>query len=140
MRRATFVLAVLALAVSCLAQDGSTGSPHGTVFDPSIRRIAGATVALVNSATGFRSEQSTNSQGQFAFELLPPGDYTARVTSEAMSPQLSQTLHVEIGGVTDIAFKMTLAGTRESVTLSAQAKAVETEPRGLSAGIDQRAI
>ena len=52
----------------------------------------------------------TNTQGQFAFELLPPGDYTARVTSEGMSPQVSQTLHVEIGGVTDIAFKMTLGG------------------------------
>jgi hypothetical protein len=92
MRRAIFVLAALALAVPCLAQDGSTGSIRGTVFDPAIRRVAGANVALVNSATGFRYQQSTNSQGQFAFELLPPGDYTARVTSEGMSPQVSQTL------------------------------------------------
>jgi hypothetical protein len=87
MRRSIFVLAAVfvattQLAVPCLAQDASTGSIHGTVFDPSIRRIAGANVALVNSATGFRYEQTTNSQGQFAFELLPPGDYTARVTSE----------------------------------------------------------
>ena len=57
-----------------------------------------------------------------------------------MSPQLSQTLHVEIGGVTDIAFKMTLAGAHESVTVSAEPKAVETEPRGLSSVIDERAI
>ena len=140
MRRAIFVFVVIALAVPCLAQDASTGSIHGTVFDPAIRRIAGANVALVNSATGFRYEQNTNSQGQFAFELLPPGDYTARVTSEGMSPQLSQTLHVEIGGITDIAFKMTLAGVHESVTVSAEPKVVETEPRGLSAVIDERAI
>src|SRR5713101_5307857 len=96
-------------------QDGSTGSIHGTVFDPSIRRIAGASVALVNTATGFRYQQPTNGQGQFAFELLPPGN-TPRVTSEAMSPQLSQTLHVDIGGVTDIAFQMTLAGWRLEFT------------------------
>jgi hypothetical protein len=145
MRRAIVVLAAVFIAITqltvpCLAQDGSTGSIHGTVFDPAIRRIAGASVALVNSATGFRYEQTTNSQGQFAFELLPPGDYTARVTSEAMSPQLSQTLHVDIGGVTDIAFKMALGSGHESVTVSAEPKAVETEPRGLSSVIDERAI
>ena len=77
MRRAVIVLAAavvtLVLAAHCLAQDVSTGAIHGTVFDPSIRRIAGASVALVNSATGFRYQQPTNGRGQFAFELLPPG-------------------------------------------------------------------
>ena len=110
MRVATLSILTLALAAACVAQDASTGAIHGTVFDPSIRRIAGAGVVLVNSATGFRYEQATDGEGQFGFELLPPGDYTARVTSEGMWPQLSQSLHVEIGGVTDIAFKMTVAG------------------------------
>jgi len=86
MRSAAIVLVLLAFTLSCLAQHNSTEAIHGTVFDPSIRRIAEANVALVNSATGFRYEQSTNSQGQFAFEL-PPGEYTARVTSEG-SPDL----------------------------------------------------
>ena len=71
MRSAAIVLVVLAFTLSCLAQDNSTRAIHGTVFYPSIRRIADANVALVNSATGFRYEQFTNSQGQFAIELLP---------------------------------------------------------------------
>jgi Carboxypeptidase regulatory-like domain len=137
---AVAVVAIVGFAATGIAQDVSTGAVHGTVFDPAIRRIAGASVAVVNSATGFRYQQPTNGQGQFAFELLPPGDYAARVTSEGMSPQLSKTLHVEIGGVTDIAFQMTLAGTRESVTVSAEPKAVESESRGLSSVIDERAI
>src|SRR5260221_8563499 len=140
MRVATIVIAAIALAALCLAQDVSTGAIRGTVFDPSIRRIGGASVALVNTATGFRYQQLTNGQGQFAFELLPPGEYTARVTSEGMSPQISQPLHVHIGGVIEIVFEMTLAGAHESITVSAEPKAVETEPRGLSAVIDERAI
>lgn len=92
---------------------------------PPSAAFAGASVALVNSASGFRYQQPTQGQDQFAFELLPPGDCTARVTSEGMSPQLSKTLHVDIGGVTDIASKMTLAGARESVTVPAELKAVE---------------
>jgi Carboxypeptidase regulatory-like domain len=83
MHRATIfisvvVLVAMALAATCLAQDVSTGAIRGTVFDPSIRRIAGASAALVNSATGFRYQQLTNGQGQFAFELLPPGTHRAR--------------------------------------------------------------
>ena len=33
-----------------------------------------------------------------------------------------------------------IAGVRESVTVSAETKAIETEPRGTSAVIDERAI
>jgi len=73
-----FSLSPLPHSTPVSRQDGSTGSIHGTVFDPSIRRIAGASVALVNTATGFRYQQPTNGQGQFAFELLPPGN-TPRV-------------------------------------------------------------
>ena len=106
MHRATIFIAVLALAVPCLAQDSSTGAIPGTVFDPSIRRIAGASVALVNAATGLHYERLTKSQGQFVFKLLSPCEYTARVTSEGMSPQLNQSLHVDISGISKIVFQM----------------------------------
>jgi len=105
MRRATSFLAILILVLPGFGQDGSIGAIRGTVGDPSHSRIAGGIVALVNDATGFRYEQTTDSQGQFAFELLPPGAYTARVTAEGMSPQVSQNLRVTVGGASEIAFK-----------------------------------
>ncbi len=101
MRLATSFLAILILVLPGLGQAGSTGDIRGTVADPSNSRIAGGIVALVNDATGFRYEQTTDSQGQFDFELLPPGAYTARVTAEGMSPQLSQNLRVTVGGAND---------------------------------------
>ena len=57
-----------------------------------------------------------------------------------MSPQLSQSLLVEIGGATEITFKLAVAGARESITVSAEPRMVETQPRGLSAIVDERAI
>src|SRR5437763_4317260 len=141
MRRRTccFILFV-AFSFSCLGQDGSTGAIRGTVLDPSGNRIAGATVALVNDANGVHYERASDSRGQFAFELLPPGDYSARVTGEGMSPQLSPGIHVAVGGATEISFKLALAGARESVTVSAEPHSVETQPRGLSTVLDERAI
>jgi carboxypeptidase family protein/TonB-dependent receptor-like protein len=140
MRRFIFFVAVLSTVARCIAQDASTGAIHGTVLDPSSSRIAGATIALVNDATGFHYEQATDSMGRFAFELLPPGEYSARVTADGMSPQLSQNLYVNIGGISEIEFKLSLAGAHEMVTVSAEPKSVETQPRGLSAVVDERAI
>ena len=140
MRRFIFFVAVLSTVARCIAQDASTGAIHGTVLDPSNSRIAGATIALINDATGFHYEQATDSMGRFAFELLPPGEYSARVTADGMSPQVSQNLHVNIGGISEIEFKLSLAGAHELVTVSAEPKSVETQPRGLSAIVDERAI
>jgi hypothetical protein len=135
-----FLVAFFAFSFSCLAQDGSTGAIRGTVLDASGHSVAGATVALGNNATGVHYEQMSDIAGHFAFELLPPGDYSARVTAEGMSPQLSPGIHVAIGGASEISFKLAVAGAHESVTVSAEPRSVETQPRGLSSVLDERAI
>jgi Carboxypeptidase regulatory-like domain/TonB dependent receptor len=140
MSRCILSLIVFAATSLAFAQDGSTGAIRGAVLDPSGRSIAGVSVALVNDATGVHFEQTSDLRGRFTFELLPPGDYTARVTADGMSPQLSPGIHVAIGGETEISFKLVLAGVRETVTVSAEPRSVETEPRGISAVIDERAI
>src|SRR5260221_5929448 len=123
------VVAFIALALPCLAQDVSTGAIRGVVLDPSNSRIRAASVVLINDATGLRYEHLSDGAGRFAFELLPPGDYSARVTAQGMSPQVSPGLHVTLGAETEIEFKLSIAGVQETVTVSAEAKQVETEPR-----------
>jgi len=141
MRHVIFVFAAAFILLSpCFSQDGSTGAVRGIVLDPSGRRIVGATVALVNNSTAFHYQQISDGEGRFAFGLLPPGDYSARVAADKMSPQLSPFLRVTLGGVTEIQFKLQIAGPRENVTVSAEPRAVETGPRGVSAVIDERAI
>ena len=135
-----FVCAVFSCAPSCLAQDASTGAIRGTVVDPANRRIVGATIALVNDASGFRYSQISDSTGRFAFQLLPAGDYSARVDEPGMSPQISPTIRINIGEATQIDFKLRIAGAHETVTVSAEPRAVEARPRGLSAIVDEQAI
>ena len=138
--RSVAIVVVALVTASSLAQDVSTGAIHGAVFDPAHRRIAGATVALVNDATGLQYSQSSDGVGQFSFELLPPGVYSARATAEGMSPQVSQSIRVELGGVTELDFNLALAGARETITVTAEARTVDTQPRGLSSVLDERAI
>src|SRR5437879_9286164 len=98
--------AFVSISFSCLAQDGSTGAIRGIVLDASGRSIAGATVALGNDATAFHYEQTSDNAGHFAFALLPPGDYSARVSAERMSPQLSPGIHVAVGRASEPSFKV----------------------------------
>ena len=57
-----------------------------------------------------------------------------------MSPQTTPGLHVNVGGTTELTFKLVLAGTKETVTVSGEPPLVESQPSGLSSLIDERAI
>lgn len=138
MPRWFLVIFLLTLAVS--AQDASTGAIRGTVSDPAGSRITGASVALVNTATGFRYVVESNSEGRFTIDLLPPGEYSARVNTPGMSPQLVEHLRVELGGTVQLDFRLTIAGAKEQVTVSDEPSLVDTQPSAVSSVIDERAI
>ena len=110
-------------------------SVTGVVNETEIVTRSGATVALVNDATGTHYEQASDQAGRFAFELLAPGEYSARVAADKMSPQISPNIRVEIGGVAEINFSLLIAGARESVTVSAEPRAVETQIIEASLGL-----
>ena len=132
--------------LSCLlltyahAQDASTGSVRGTVTDSASARIPAATIALVNIATGIRYFATTDAEGRFALALLPPGDYLARAEAPGMSPQITPGLHLELGGTTEVEFKLAVAGVKEIVSVTSAPQRAETQPAELSSVIDERAI
>src|SRR5215471_21570331 len=136
--RAVIVFSVVFACSFAFSQDASTGAIRGTVIDASGSRVAGASIAFVNSATGFRYAVTSDSAGEFAFDLLPPGDYSGRAIASGMSPQLSSGLHVDIGAITQVEFKLEVAGAKESITVSGTPPLVEAQPNAVSALIDQR--
>ena len=122
------------------AQDASTGAIHGTVLDPAGGRIPQASVVVVNTANGMRYFTTSDEEGGFAFELLPPGDYSARAVAQGMSPQITPPLHVDVGAIAELEFRLAIAGAHENVTVSSEPGVVETKPTAVSALLDERAI
>ncbi len=133
-------LAALIFAVPLRSQDTSTGAVRGTVLDPDGHAVAYATVAIVNSATGARRSAVTDSGGRFAFEILSPGDYSARAEILGLSPQVTPQIHVDVGGSVELQFRLSLAGASETVTVSGAPPLVETVPSSVSTVVDERAI
>lgn len=141
----SFVVATLAVSILCLlaishAQDASSGAVRGIVSDSAGSRIAEATVVLVNLANGFRYSVATDAEGHYAFGLIPPGDYTARAAAPAMSPQVMTKLHVPVGGSVELDFKLSVAGAKETITVSGALPMVETQPTAISSFIETRAV
>jgi hypothetical protein len=73
-------------------------------------------VVLVTAATNFCYSTTTDGFGRFAFDLLSP-EITLRVRSPGMSRQTPPGLHVDVGGATELAFKLAVAGNKETLTL-----------------------
>jgi Carboxypeptidase regulatory-like domain len=104
-------IAIITLfALTLCAQDSATGSIRGVVLDPGGARLPQASVAIANSATDARYFATSDTEGRFAFEMLPPGDYSARVEAHGMSPEVTPSAHVDVGGVSELHFRLSLAG------------------------------
>jgi hypothetical protein len=143
-RNAFFLLAasvvMLSSATLVPAQDSATGSIRGTVFDSSGARVPQASVTVVNSGTGAGYSLASDSEGHFVLELLPPGDYSARVEAQGMSPQETPQLHVDVGGTAELMYHLKVAGAEESLTVSGAQAIVETKPAAVSMLLDERAV
>jgi hypothetical protein len=133
------IVIVFLMAVPASAQD-ATGSLRGTVLDFSGSRIAQASIVVANIATAVRYTAISDAEGTFALDLLPPGDYSARVVAQGMSPEVTPQLHVDIGAATNLEFHLTIAGTHENITVSAAPDLVETQPTAVSTLLDERAL
>src|SRR6202166_4504534 len=121
MPRCLLVLSfIFLLTISAFAQDASTGAIRGSVCDSAGRRIVDASIALVDDAQGFRYFVTSDSEGEFVFELLPPGEYSARAVAPDMSPQLTPKLHVAVGATLALEFKLQVGGAKEMVTVSGE--------------------
>ena len=78
-----FLLLILTLALLsgvALAQSQSTtGNIEGRVLDQNGAVVPGVALTATNQDTGFTKNATSDSDGNFIFVLLPPGNYKVEV-------------------------------------------------------------
>jgi len=93
------------------------GSVTGTITDPSSAAIASAKITVVNIATGFTRETTSNSSGEYRFTELPSGSYA--ITIEAAGFGIyKQNLAVTVGGHGTVDAKLTVNAQISSVEVT----------------------
>lgn len=118
-RAASLALCYLMLPCLALRAGPRTGRISGHVLDPSGVAVAQARVKLVNSSGAALGETTTNSQGQFAFADLAPGQYTLTAEISSFAP-VTAAARVEAGQQpADITLQFQqIASLRQAVTVA----------------------
>lgn len=111
---------VFVLPTVALAQTGSS-SIRGTVKDPQGNVVVGAAVTLANRETNFNRATTTSDNGQFSFELIPPGTYSVDVEARGFKKAHRVDVGALVSKTTDVAVQLEVGAVTETVSVSAGA-------------------
>jgi hypothetical protein len=110
-------LGLLFLATTSFAQ-GNSGSIEGVVKDQSGSSVAGATVEITYSVSGFHREATTGTDGNFRFTNIPFNPYHMVVTASGFS-SFTQDVEVRSTVPTGVQVSLKLGTANTSVTVEA---------------------
>lgn len=112
------VAMMLALPVASNAQETSS-AVRGEITDVNGQPMAGASVVVVNEASGLTRVAETNVNGEFSIRNLPIGyDYSVSVSKQGYGTQRINGLSVNLGASADVEFVLPVAtSTMDEITV-----------------------
>ena len=123
-RRLLSVLCGIVFSLGCcgsLVAQSSSSSIHGTVTDPQGNVVAGATVTLTNAQKNFSRTQTTTDAGSFAFNLIPPDQYTVETQAQGFKKSVLTSVGAQVAKATDLNVQLEIGNVAETVTVSSGA-------------------
>src|ERR1700686_1690569 len=133
------VFAVLALASIAFAQV-QNGQFEGTVTDPTGAAIANAKVTVSNSATGLNLSATTNSSGSYTVKEVPPGVYKVEVEAAGFKKLENNGVTANAGTISRVDVRLQLGKASETVEVTGEAAAVNTEDSKLATTVSSAQI
>src|ERR1700692_1095725 len=121
MRALVIVAALIVVLFAPIAGDAqsTTGSISGTVTDSSGAIVVGASITVVNTATGVTYHTTSDSLGSYRVTQLPPGSYTMEVTSSGFETQNLQAFKLYVDQKLQQNLTLAVGKATQSVSVSA---------------------
>ncbi|MBL8174556.1 MAG: carboxypeptidase regulatory-like domain-containing protein [Bryobacterales bacterium] len=115
------------------------GALTGDVKDPTDAPIAGARVTVQNTATSIKKDAVTDATGVYNVLGLAPGDYLVIAEFDGFQKKQSR-LRVDGGSKLRIDFLLNPKGTQETIEVTADPPAIETESGALINTISEQEL
>ena len=132
---------VLLLSAICFGQGGAaTGDLHVTVKDAKGSLVTNATVTVRDVAKGLERTATSDGQGGYSAQLLPPGNYSVTVEATGFTKITNTDVGVTVGGLVELPVTLSVSGGKEIVEVTSQAELVETSRSSTTDTIGQRRI
>jgi hypothetical protein len=137
--RLTVVLAAffVIFAAHAFAQEATI---VGTVTDPSGAAVPKAKVTLTNLDTSVSKDLTTNDAGQYAAVDIHIGHYNVRVETSGFKTVERKDLVLQVGDRARVDFQLVVGGSAETVTVEANAIAVQSDTGEVSSVITGQQI
>jgi iron complex outermembrane receptor protein len=123
-RRLVRITLLLLSALVAIGQANASAqelrSLSGRVTDANGAALQGATVTLFARATSApRMKSVTDSNGNYRFDRLAPGDYLVEAEAAGFAPAVARELTVQSEAATNADFRLEVAGVRAEVVVTA---------------------
>jgi Carboxypeptidase regulatory-like domain/TonB dependent receptor-like, beta-barrel len=120
-------LLVFVVQLTAHAQS-TTATLSGTVVDQNGAVVAGATVTVINAATGQQRQTTTNDRGDFTVPLLPPALYTVRVERQGFALAEVSSVVLNVGDNKSLQISLRAGNISEMVKIEGDAPLINESP------------
>ena len=136
MRKILFGIAFVAIAIPALAQQ-QYGRLEGSALDPQGLALPGVTVTLSGEALIGGRNASTDVDGSYRFQALPPGDYQLTFELDGFQTVVFEDVRVVTGATFSVDADMQIATVAETVTVTGESPVVDVKSTGVAATFDK---
>ena len=133
-------LAALALVPVGAAAQESRGTVQGRVLDASGAAVPGATVEVLNLATGVVTTTTSNEQGSYRVPFLNPGNYRVTVSLTGFGKFISDKIELHVADLLAVDATLKVGAITDEVTVTANAATVDRTTAELGQIVDARRI
>src|SRR5882724_10931244 len=127
------------LSSAALAQALSAGTVAGVVLDPNNAAVPNATVTIANSITGYTRTVTSNADGTFRFDNVPPNNYQLSVAASGFEAAI-QNFSVRTSVPISLKIPLSIGGASETVTVTGGAADVLENIPSTHTDVDQTLI
>ncbi len=140
MRRIIFLLATVFcfLTFSFGQSQSTTGNIEGRVVDQNGAVVPNVSVSATNQDTGLNKTTVTDSDGNYTFVLLPPGNYKVETAAiQGFAASTYENVNVTVGAKNTVEITVSAGGTSVVVDVNADGQGVETTRTSISSTVDE---
>lgn len=106
---------------------GTAGTISGTVADPNGAAVVGANLTIKNAVTGFTRTATSDAEGNYAFQNVPPNNYQIIVSASGFA-DTAQNIVVRGSVPMQVPISLNVSGSSATVDVTADAQNVENIP------------
>lgn len=123
----SFIVLFAAMLFTAAASAQSfRGGINGTVTDASGAVVSNAVVTTTSNGTASSRTASTSSAGEFAFQDLPVGTYTVKISAPGFGTENVQEVMVSAGSIYTLPVKLSVSSSATVVDVNAAGVALDT--------------